>query len=95
MKMMYVYIMANAHNNVLYVGVTNNLIRRVLEHKSGKMKGFTQKYNVCKLVYYEYGEDEEAAINREKYLKHCYRKTKEKLINEMNPDWMDLSSKIM
>ena len=95
MKMMYVYIMTNINNTVLYVGVTNHLIRRVMEHKAGKTASFTAKYRLCKLVYYEYGENREDAINREKYLKKCYRKTKIKIISNFNPDWQDLSYKIM
>ncbi|MCM1323816.1 MAG: GIY-YIG nuclease family protein [Acetobacter sp.] len=91
MKTMYVYIMTNSRHTVLYVGVTNNLIRRVEEHKQKTLGGFTAKYNVDKLVYYEYADDEIAAIEREKYLKKCYRKTKDKLISEFNPDWQDLA----
>ncbi len=88
---MYVYIMANSRHTVLYVGVTNDLMRRTEEHKQKILGGFTARYNVDKLVYYEMTESEEAAISREKYLKKCYRKTKEKLITAFNPDWKDLS----
>ncbi len=91
MKTMYVYIMANSRHTVLYVGVTNDLMRRTEEHKQKILGGFTARYNVDKLVYYEMTESEEAAISREKYLKKCYRKTKEKLITAFNPDWKDLS----
>ena len=87
---MYVYIMANKNNTVLYVGVTNDLIRRTLEHKNNTFKGFTSQYNLHKLVYFEVFEDEITAIECEKYLKKCYRKTKEKLITQMNPQWNDL-----
>ena len=94
MKDMYVYIMTNFTNTTLYIGVTNNLARRIYEHKQKLNNGFTKRYNVNKLVYYEHTESEEAAIIREKYLKKCYRKTKEKLITEFNPLWEDLSYKI-
>ena len=94
MKDMYVYIMTNFTNTTLYIGVTNNLARRIYEHKQKLNNGFTKRYNVDKLVYYEHTESEEAAIIREKYLKKCYRKTKEKLITEFNPLWEDLSYKI-
>ena len=94
MKTMYVYIMTNKNNTVLYVGVTNNLIRRVWEHKNNILKGFTAQYELHKLVYFEVYEDEMAAITREKYLKRCYRKTKNKLINDKNPQWNDLYEQI-
>ena len=87
---MYVYIMSNKNNTTLYVGVTNDLIRRVLEHKNNVFQGFTAEYNLHKLVYFEMCENEQSAIEREKYLKKCYRKTKEKLITEQNPQWQDL-----
>ncbi len=90
MKPMYVYIMSNKNNTTLYVGVTNNLVRRVWEHKNNVLKGFTAEYNLHKLVYFEMCESEQTAIEREKYLKKCYRKTKEKLITEQNPQWRDL-----
>ncbi len=92
---MYVYIMTNEYNTTLYVGVTNNLIRRVLEHKSMQTASFTSQYKLTKLVYYEYTTSKTDALNREKYLKKCYRKTKEKLITAFNPEWQDLSEKIM
>ncbi|MDO4183952.1 MAG: GIY-YIG nuclease family protein [Rhodospirillales bacterium] len=91
---MYVYIMTNTGNTTFYVGVTNNLARRIWEHKSNILPGFTEKYELHKLVYYECYEDETTAITREKYLKKCYRKTKEKLISEFNPMWNDLYDKI-
>ena len=90
MKPMYVYIMSNKNNTTLYVGVTNDLVRRILEHKNNVLQGFTAEYNLHKLVYFEMCENEQAAIEREKYLKKCYRKTKEKLITEQNPKWQDL-----
>ena len=94
MKNMYVYIMTNTNNTTLYVGVTNNLARRVWEHKNNILPGFTKQYELHKLVYYECYEDEITAISREKYLKKSYRKTKEKLITEFNPLWSDLFDNI-
>jgi len=85
-----VYIMTNAHNTVLYTGVTNNLQRRVQEHTSGAGGGFTKKYNVNKLVYFECGGDVNIAIAREKQIKAGSRKKKTDLINSMNPEWKDL-----
>jgi len=82
--------MTNAHNTVLYTGVTNNLQRRVIEHKAGKGGTFTKKYNVDKLVYFECGDDVNTAIFREKQIKAGSRKKKIELINGMNPDWKDL-----
>ena len=90
MKPMYVYIMSNKNNNVLYIGVTNDLIRRIYEHKNKILKGFTSKYNVEKLVYYECFEDELLAIQREKNLKNWHKEWKENLIRQMNPEWKDL-----
>ena len=86
--------MTNANNTTLYVGVTNNLARRVWEHKNNILPGFTKQYELHKLVYYECYEDEITAISREKYLKKSYRKTKEKLITEFNPLWSDLFDNI-
>jgi putative endonuclease len=86
----FVYILANVSNQVLYVGVTANLLNRVLEHKEGKVKGFTERYHVHKLVYYEEFEDISDAIMREKQLKAGSRETKMKLICETNPGWTDL-----
>lgn len=86
----YVYILTNKHNNVLYTGVTNDLIRRVYEHKSKLVAGFTQKYNVDRLVYYEVCESIVAAIEREKQIKGWKRKKKQDLINALNPEWNDL-----
>ena len=85
-----VYIMTNAHNTVLYTGVTNELQRRVLEHKAGKGSGFTKKYNITKLVYFENGDDINLAIVREKQIKAGSRKKKIELIEGVNPEWKDL-----
>lgn len=85
-----VYIMTNAHNTVLYTGVTNNIQRRVLEHRSGTGSKFTKKYNVVKLVYVEYGDDVNMAIFREKQIKAGSRKKKLELIKSINPEWKDL-----
>ena len=93
-KNSYVYIMANVNNSVIYTGITNDLKRRVYEHKEKKMKGFTAKYNVDKLVYYEYFTDIEQAINREKQIKGWVRQKKNDLINEFNEKWVDLFSEL-
>ncbi len=87
----YVYILTNKNNRVLYVGVTNNLERRLYEHKNKLQKGFTAKYNVNKLVYFEHGESIDGAIFREKQLKAGSRAAKIKLIEAENPTWRDLS----
>ncbi|MEX1199839.1 MAG: GIY-YIG nuclease family protein [Methylophaga sp.] len=86
----YVYILTNNSNNVLYIGVTNNLKRRVFEHKQHFIDGFTDKYNVEKLVYFEQTNDVYAAISREKQLKKWRREKKLKLIELQNPQWWDL-----
>ena len=85
-----VYIMTNTHNTVLYTGVTNNLQRKVLEHRAGEGGVFTKKYNVHKLVYLEYGNDVNIAIFREKQIKAGSRQNKIDLVNIINPDWKDL-----
>jgi putative endonuclease len=87
----FVYIMTNARNTVLYTGVTNNLMRRVLEHKDKTGSAFTKKYNVNKLVYFEAGSDVNQAIFREKQIKAGSRQKKIDLINSINPEWKDLS----
>jgi len=79
---------------VLYIGMTNSLIRRVAEHKSGKIEGFSKKYSCNKLVYYEHFTDIYAAINREKQLKRWNRKKKQIFIKSMNPHWKDLSKEL-
>ena len=86
----FVYIMTNKRNTVLYTGVTNNLIRRVYEHKEKMTGGFTKRYNVTKLVYYEVFEDIENAILREKQIKDVSRHKKIELINSKNNEWREL-----
>ena len=90
----YVYIMTNKHNTVLYTGVTNNLKKRVYEHKEKLVEGFTEKYNITKFVYYEVFEDPENAISREKQIKAESRQKKIDLINSMNTEWLDLYDRI-
>ena len=90
-KQYYVYIITNKSNRVLYTGVTNNLRKRVYEHKNKLVKGFTNKYNVGKLVFYDVYEDVESAILREKQIKGWLRRKKIALIESMNPEWRDLS----
>ena len=91
MKTYYVYILSNQTDTTLYIGVTNNLERRIYEHKNKIVDGFTAKYNLNKLVYFEEATDAISAIEREKQLKGWTRKRKEKLINDSNPNWVDLS----
>ena len=87
----YVYILSNANNRVIYTGVTNNLIRRVYEHKQHLDKGsFTDQYNVDRLVYFEETSSSRAAIEREKQIKSWSRARKNKLVEEKNPQWVDL-----
>jgi len=85
-----VYFMTNKHNNVLYIGVTSNLTKRVYQHKTKAYKGFTSKYNCEKLVYFEVFSDINEAIEREKQLKKGNRQRKNNLVNVENPDWKDL-----
>lgn len=87
----YVYMMTNKTNKVLYTGVTNNLERRVWEHKHKQIEGFTSRYNVTKLVYFEETSDINSAIAREKQMKGWLRAKKNNLIEGINPDWKDLS----
>ncbi|MGB6296903.1 MAG: GIY-YIG nuclease family protein [Rivularia sp. (in: cyanobacteria)] len=86
----YIYIITNYYNTVLYTGVTNDLIRRIYEHKEKIIAGFTKKYNVNKLVYYEIFTDINSAIAREKQIKAGSRQKKIDLVNSMNPQWCDL-----
>jgi len=89
-KSYYVYILTNVYHTVLYTGVTNDLERRVFEHKHKIFKGFTSRYNVSKLVYYEIYDRIDTAIAREKQLKRYTRSRKEELIIEFNYNWKDL-----
>ena len=90
MDQYYIYFMTNTGNNVIYTGVTSNLKRRVYEHKNKIIKGFTQKYNINKLVYFEYSPSIESAIMREKQIKAGSRLKKIELIENTNPNWDDL-----
>ena len=92
--MYYVYILASDNNRTIYIGVTNDIVRRMSEHKSGAWEGFTKRYHVQKLVYLESTKDVYAAISREKQLKGWRREKKVALINEQNPFWKDLSAEI-
>lgn len=90
MKSFFVYILTNKSNEILYIGITNNLLRRIIEHKQKLIKGFSYKYNTDKLIYYEEFERSDFAIEREKQIKRWKRNWKDKLINNVNPDWKDL-----
>jgi len=90
----YVYILTNKNNRVLYIGITNDLPRRIYEHKNKLINGFTKKYNLNKLIYYETTEDIFSALEREKQLKNWHREWKLNLINNFNPKWIDLSDYI-
>ena len=87
--MYYVYILTNTNNSVVYIGVTNDLKRRVYEHKTELIDGFTKRYHIHKLVYYEEYSDPYSAIKREKQLKGWNRERKNNLIETKNPDWND------
>ena len=91
----YVYILESKRNGTLYVGVTNNLVRRVYEHRNGLVDGFTKKYGVKDLVYFEETNDVKEAIIREKRLKTWKRKWKIELIEKSNPNWLDLYNEII
>lgn len=86
----YVYILSSKRNGTLYIGVTNDLLRRMFEHKNKLVEGFTQRYDVSRLVYYEKHQEIRAAIQREKLLKKWNRSWKLHLIEKHNPDWADL-----
>jgi putative endonuclease len=86
----WIYIMTNSHDSVLYIGITNNLSRRVSQHRSNEIRGFTAKYRCHKLVYYEHYSSAKTAIARETQLKKWSRKKKIALIDRMNPRWFDL-----
>jgi putative endonuclease len=87
----YVYILCSQRNGTLYIGATNDIVRRIYEHKTKMLKGFTEKYEVDKLVYVETYKDVRDAIHREKCLKKWNRSWKIRLIEETNPEWKDLS----
>ena len=93
--MYYVYILSNWDDSVLYIGVTGNLPRRLYEHKNGLVEGFTKKYNVHKLVYFESTTDAYSAIEREKQLKKWRREKKNNLVATQNPQWKDLSETLL
>ena len=95
MKNFYVYILASKKNGTLYIGVTNDLTKRVWEHKNKVADGFTKKYGVDKLVWFESTESIESAIQREKQLKNWHRQWKVTLINSKNPGWQDLYKDII
>jgi putative endonuclease len=90
----YVYILSSLHNRVLYIGITSDLVKRVWEHKNKVVKGFTARYNVDRLMYYEIYNDPETAIHREKSMKDWKRSWKIELIEKENPDWVDLYDRI-
>jgi putative endonuclease len=92
MKAFAIYFITNWNHEVLYIGVTSNLEKRLWEHKNKVVDGFTEKYNVFKLVYFEQFADAETAIQREKQLKNWSRSKKDVLVNKINPQWKDLSS---
>lgn len=92
--MYYVYILTNQNNTTLYIGVTNNIARRITEHKNNVVYGFSAKYNLHKLVYVEQFNDVYSAISREKQLKGWKRIKKDNLINQINPQWRDLANDI-
>ena len=91
----WVYIVTNRPNGILYVGVTNDVLRRTHEHREGLVAGFTKKYGLKRLVYMEHHEDIRAAIQREKNMKHWPRAWKVRLIVGLNPNWDDLYNKLV
>ena len=95
MKQYCVYITTNINNSTLYIGVTGNLPKRIYEHRSKLVDGFTKKYNVDKLIYFEQTENVQSALNREKQLKNWHRDWKINLINSVNPKWKDLSDSLL
>ena len=95
MNQYYVYILASKRNGTLYVGATNDIIRRIFEHKNGLADGFTKNYGVNILVHYETCDSREGAMLREKQIKEWHRKWKLELIEETNPEWKDLYDEIL
>ena len=94
MKNYYVYILASKCHGTLYIGITSDLIGRVYQHKNDFVEGFTKRYGVHTLVYYEQSDNVESAIRREKQLKFWHRKWKIRLIEEKNPEWRDLYTEL-
>jgi putative endonuclease len=94
MRQFYVYILASRPGGALYIGVTSDLVRRIYEHKTGSLPGFTKRYSINKLVYYEFYATAREAIQREKNMKHWPRSWKTKLIAQSNPEWRDLFDEI-
>lgn len=94
-KNFYVYILANKINDVIYTGITSDLVKRIWEHKNKVVEGFTEKYNVDRLVYFEVHNNAEAAIKREKNIKDWKRDWKGQLIEKENPKWEDLYERII
>jgi putative endonuclease len=94
-KNYYLYIITSKKNGTLYIGITGDLVKRIYEHKQNAVDGFTKKYNVHQLVYYEVYRDIEEAILREKQMKKWNRKWKVRIIEEKNPEWKDLYDEIM
>ena len=95
MSIYYIYILASKRNGTLYTGVTNDLMRRVFEHKNDFVKGFTKKYGVHTLVYFEQCDDYDSSLQREKQIKEWRRKWKLELIEKENPEWNDLYEKLL
>jgi len=95
MKQYYIYIITNKWNTVLYTGVTNDLVKRIYQHKNKLTDGFSSKYNLDKLVYYEICENPEVAIKREKTIKNLVRRKKNDLIKNKNPEFTDLYDQIL
>lgn len=87
--------MTNYSNSTLYTGITNDLVRRVYEHKNKLIEGFTSRYNITKLIYYEVTNNSIEAISREKSIKNLVRRKKNELIDKFNPNWQDLYSRIL
>ena len=94
MKNYYVYILRSKRNGTLYTGVTSDIVKRVYEHKQNVVEGFTKKYNIHMLVWYEIHDSAESAINKEKQIKKWKRTWKLKLIEKDNPEWIDLYESI-
>ena len=94
MRTAFVYILTNFHHTVFYIGTTNNLLRRTYEHREGLVEGFTKRFQVKKLVYYEQLPTMPQAIAREKQLKRWHREWKKNLITQFNPDWHDLYDEV-